>query len=496
MSSTPLGVAGLDPSLLSDDEDEFMPGPVAYDVSAPGRLLGSSSSSNSTSPNIANKSGVNDADQADHHPAQETTNTFTILAADSDEDDITRTQSTKAMTPSSGRLPSTTFVSPSIPPVMKPPDDEMGDDIGSDDDFESIMTRSPVTPLAALSPISSLTINSNTAQRNEGGDLRQNGTQRHEGQHNKSLLKKNERPRSSPQQQPAPPPSTKPSSTGSGSSSGARGKVKVTGLTVLNEKALPDLNKVDSGKDDGNKGDGTDKNGSEGDGKKGEEGKEEKAVEETPMKTLQVSIIGLVAFVNILNSVIIFPFLPFFTAYYYPDVPTSRIGVHVGMLASSYFVGDMIGSLIWGRFADTYGRKPAVNIGLVTSCIGIILFPFSPTYWTAVTIRFLSGLLCGNNSLTRTMMSEACDDTNQHRGFSLIGLSTGLARLFAPGIGGLLALPATKYGMLIFPPLDAYICRYTTLQRSSYTFLFSFLLPSLPSSLSLFIGFFDSYRDV
>jgi len=164
-----------------------------------------------------------------------------------------------------------------------------------------------------------------------------------------------------------------------------------------------------------------------------------------PMKTLQVMIIAYVAFVNILASVIIFPFLPFFAAMFYPDVPTSRMGVYIGMLASAYFLGDVIGSLIWGRFADTYGRKPAVLIGLLTSLSGLMFFPFSPQYWVAVVVRFLSGLLCGNNSLTRTMIAELCDDSNQHRGFSMIGLATGMARLVAPAIGGFLALPAQKY---------------------------------------------------
>ena len=165
---------------------------------------------------------------------------------------------------------------------------------------------------------------------------------------------------------------------------------------------------------------------------------------ETPMKTFQVNIVGLVAFSNILNSVIIFPFLPFFVHGYFPDTPTKLLGPRIGSLASSYFVGDALGSLWWGVFADKYGRKISVNLGLLASLVGILFFPFSPNYWTAVAVRFLSGALCGNNSLTRTIISEICDDTNQHKGFNVIGLSTGFARLVAPAIGGVLAEPASK----------------------------------------------------
>ncbi len=231
-------------------------------------------------------------------------------------------------------------------------------------------------------------------------------------------------------------PSPVASSVRNGKGAGA---AAVTGLVLVDERAVSNSGKDATGPESA----GKEKKNLE----EGGEGKTEQKKPETPLKTLQVSIISLVAFANILCSVIIFPFLPFFTIMFYPEIPMNRLGVKIGMLASSYFFGDMLGSLVWGRFADTYGRKPAANIGLITSFIGILAFPFSPSYWTSVTIRFLSGFLCGNNSLTRTMMAEACDDTNQHRGFSLIGLATGLARLFAPAIGGLLALPATKYEM-------------------------------------------------
>jgi hypothetical protein len=49
------------------------------------------------------------------------------------------------------------------------------------------------------------------------------------------------------------------------------------------------------------------------------------------------------------------------------------------------------------------------------------------------------------------MISESCDNTNLARGLSILGMATGLARLFAPAIGGVLALPVTKYPS-IFPP--------------------------------------------
>jgi len=171
---------------------------------------------------------------------------------------------------------------------------------------------------------------------------------------------------------------------------------------------------------------------------------------ENPLPFWQVWTIGMVAFLNILNMVIIFPFLPFFTAQFFPDLPTSELGTYVGLIASSYFFGDMLGSMIWGPIADKFGRKPAMQFGLITSMTGLLLFPFAPNFAIAMVIRFLTGMLSGNNSLTRTMMSEICDNTNQARGFSVIGMSTGLARLFAPGIGGILALPATKYPSL-FP---------------------------------------------
>lgn len=95
----------------------------------------------------------------------------------------------------------------------------------------------------------------------------------------------------------------------------------------------------------------------------------------------------------------------------------------------------------------------------------MVLFGFSPTFAVALFARFLWGALNGNigvastharrraarNLFTaacrqspETVLSEVCDDSNQARGFSILGVSNGLGRIVAPVLGGFLSEPASR----------------------------------------------------
>lgn len=41
--------------------------------------------------------------------------------------------------------------------------------------------------------------------------------------------------------------------------------------------------------------------------------------------------------------------------------------------------------------------------------------------------------------VAKTYLSEICDDSNQAKAFSVMGISGGIGRIFAPAIGGYLS---------------------------------------------------------
>ena len=63
-----------------------------------------------------------------------------------------------------------------------------------------------------------------------------------------------------------------------------------------------------------------------------------------------------------------------------------------GFIASGMMAGRFFSSVPWGRFADIYGRKPALISGCMSISAFSIMFGMSTSLVTAVIARFLLGL--------------------------------------------------------------------------------------------------------
>jgi MFS family permease len=55
---------------------------------------------------------------------------------------------------------------------------------------------------------------------------------------------------------------------------------------------------------------------------------------------------------------------------FYPDKPLSSLGVELGLLASSFNIGQFISSIIWGKLSDRIGRRPVLIAGLFGTVLG------------------------------------------------------------------------------------------------------------------------------
>ncbi|KIK38462.1 hypothetical protein CY34DRAFT_90962 [Suillus luteus UH-Slu-Lm8-n1] len=87
---------------------------------------------------------------------------------------------------------------------------------------------------------------------------------------------------------------------------------------------------------------------------------------------------------------------------------------------SLFFVRQALTVLRWTRLSDCIGRKSALVIGLLGTCISMLCFGLSTTLRGLVISRCMCGLLSGNVVVTKTMMGELTDSTNMAQGFALI----------------------------------------------------------------------------
>lgn len=162
----------------------------------------------------------------------------------------------------------------------------------------------------------------------------------------------------------------------------------------------------------------------------------------------RVTLWAMVA-VQIVMSIsfsILSPIMPLFL----PDLGVqseSAIDMWAGILASvTSFIG-VFSAPVWGRLADTYGRKLMV----LRSCFGIAVFTAlmgaSGSVWQLLALRAGMGVVAGYNASAIALVAS---QTPEHRlGTALGWLSSGnlLGTLIGPVIGGTIADITGSYRM-------------------------------------------------
>jgi len=119
-----------------------------------------------------------------------------------------------------------------------------------------------------------------------------------------------------------------------------------------------------------------------------------------------------------------------------------QVGHVVGVLIGLYSVCEVFCSALWGTFADRFGRKPALLIGLGGSVIAPIMFGLGKSLPVVFAARALDGFFCGNIGVTRTCLGELADETNEAKAFGTLGVTFSFGLLIGPVLGGQLVHPA------------------------------------------------------
>ncbi len=145
-------------------------------------------------------------------------------------------------------------------------------------------------------------------------------------------------------------------------------------------------------------------------------------------------------------------------------------GQMMGLLVATYGIIQLFLSPVAGRFADRYGRKRIIVMGLICLTLSQLFFAFSVHFWVLFLGRFLTGIAV--SLLIPGAMACIIDITTEEertKGLSLLNASISFGFVIGPGIGGFL----TAYGLSV--PF------YFAAVLSFVAFLLSFFL--LPESL-------------
>ncbi|OAF54304.1 hypothetical protein VC83_09381 [Pseudogymnoascus destructans] len=158
---------------------------------------------------------------------------------------------------------------------------------------------------------------------------------------------------------------------------------------------------------------------------------------ESPLPRRQLAVLAIIALAEqtALNS--ISPYLPQMVASF-PSTDTSRIGLYVGAIASSFAAAQLLTNYFWGSLSDRIGRKPVILLGAILTAAAFVGFGFCTKLWHAILVQAIMGIVNGNQGLISTCLGEITDRSNQGRAFVWLPVIYGVGAISGPALGGLL----------------------------------------------------------
>ncbi|KAG5466863.1 hypothetical protein LSCM1_01040 [Leishmania martiniquensis] len=167
----------------------------------------------------------------------------------------------------------------------------------------------------------------------------------------------------------------------------------------------------------------------------------------TNMATLSTVLVS-----ESLSATLMMPFVGLFVAHLEGFSP-SEAGYVSGLLISVFQLGQMLTGKLWGTASDRVGRKPMIQLGLLTNAIVSIFFGLSPNLKFCIVTRFIQGCANGNVLVAKTVIADITDKETEGIGFAAISIFWGVGSVVGPALGGHLYDPVhhTILGPWLFP---------------------------------------------
>lgn len=176
-------------------------------------------------------------------------------------------------------------------------------------------------------------------------------------------------------------------------------------------------------------------------------------------------------FVDALQMMLVYPFLPFLVADLLGPGRSADVAAHAGLLAGAYKLGQFVCAPAYGYAADALGRRPTILVSLAAGPVALVLFGTAQSLRAALAWRLAQGLASAAGTVGKASLADLTDSTNEARVFSYTGLSMALGVIVGPVLGGVLARPchsplagdASGTGLCALEPQPGLLRRYAYL---------------------------------
>ncbi|KAG6007988.1 hypothetical protein E4U21_005222 [Claviceps maximensis] len=158
----------------------------------------------------------------------------------------------------------------------------------------------------------------------------------------------------------------------------------------------------------------------------------------------QLAILALARFAEPIATASVNPYLPQMVRDL--GAEENEVAKWAGLTSAVFFLFQSFAAVPWGKFADRWGRKPSLIIGLLCTMVCFIVWGVSTSLPMAVTVRAVQGASNGNVGIIRTMVAELVPEKElQPRAFSIMPLVWSLGSVVGPAFGGFFADPVRQF---------------------------------------------------
>ena len=118
-------------------------------------------------------------------------------------------------------------------------------------------------------------------------------------------------------------------------------------------------------------------------------------------------ILFLIVFIGLVGFGIILPLFPFYAERFgaSPEVITWTM--------SAFTLAQAVGTPIWGRISDAYGRRLVLILTMLGSAAAYVMLAYADELWIVIVSRVFGGLMAGNISTAFAYVTDITTDENR-----------------------------------------------------------------------------------
>ena len=172
-------------------------------------------------------------------------------------------------------------------------------------------------------------------------------------------------------------------------------------------------------------------------------------------------LVFLVIVIDLVGFGLVIPLLPFMAPSLGGD------STDVAFIMITYALGAALVSPAWGKLSDKSGRRQALVLALLCSCVAYIVTAMADTLWQVYLGRALSGLAAGSLPVATALMADLSPPERRAKAMGLVGTAFGLGLIAGPVLGGLLTGDSDSFALPFYTAavmsLVAAVCAQTML---------------------------------